>query len=269
MHGFLSRDGLDPAELRRIGRSQLEPYDSVQSMAGGVDDVQPAGQGFRVLAPSGTVEARKVLLAVGVQDVMPSIDGLASLYGKSVFHCFYCDGWEVSDQPIAAVGEGAGGYRLAMMLLAWSRDVVLCSHGPAELATEQRGHLAAHGVGLNEQRIARLESADGQLRRVVFEDGSTLARRALFFHGRVKVGSSLPGLIGCAQTEQGRIEVDEAGRTSVPGVYAAGDAARRPGQHPSTQVIFAAASGALAGIALHQELVYEDVGLTPALPRAT
>jgi thioredoxin reductase len=78
----------------------------------------------------------------------------------------------------------------------------------------------------------------------------------------------LPARLGCALTEQGRIEVDEGGRTSMPGVFAAGDAARRPGQHPSAQVILAAASGALAGIALHQELVHEDVGLTPALPRA-
>jgi thioredoxin reductase len=267
MHGFLSRDGLDPAELRRIGHEQLAQYDSVQLVPGGVDDAQATGNGFGVMTTHGhSVEARKLLLAVGLQDVLPEIEGLVALYGISVFHCFYCDGWEVRDQPVAAIGEGTGGYRLAMMLLGWTRDLVLCTHGAAGLAAQERAHLAAQGVEIKEQRIVRLESADGHLEHVVFEDGSSLTRRALFFHGPVKLASSLPARLGCTLTDQGRIEVDEGGRTSIPGVFAAGDAARRPGQHPAAQVVLAAASGALAGIALHQELVHEDVGLTPALP---
>jgi thioredoxin reductase len=269
MHGFLSRDGLDPAELRRIGHAQLARYDSVQLVPGGVDDAQTTGSGFRVITTRGrSIETRKLLLAVGLQDVLPEIEGLTALYGISVFHCFYCDGWEVRDQPVAALGEGTGGYRLAMMLLEWTHDLVLCTHGGAGLAAQERAHLTAQGIEINQQRIVRVETADGHLEQVVFEDGSSLARRALFFHGPVQLASSLPARLGCALTEQGRIEVDEGGRTSMPGVFAAGDAARRPGQHPSAQVILAAASGALAGIALHQELVHEDVGLTPALPRA-
>jgi thioredoxin reductase len=269
MHGLLSRDGLEPAELRRIGFEQLGQYDSVQLIPGGVDDAQAVGNGFHVVTTRGrSVEARKLLLAVGLQDVLPQIDGLVALYGRSVFHCFYCDGWEVRDQPVAAIGEGTGGYRLTMMLLGWTRDLVLCTHGAKGLAAQERAHLAAQGVEVKEQRVVRLESADGHLEQVVFEDGSSLARRAVFFHGPVKLASSLPAGLGCALTDQGRIEVDEGGRTSVPGVFAAGDAARRPGQHPAAQVVLAAASGALAGIALHQELVHEDVGLTPALPRA-
>src|SRR5438132_12287771 len=146
------------------------------------------------------------------------------------------------------------------MLLGWSKDVVFCTNGPSELTAEERAHLAAQGITVNEQRVARLEGAGGQLERLVFEDGSSLARQALFFHGAVRLSSPVPGRIGCAMTEQGRIEVDEGGRTSVPGVFAAGDAARRAGQHPTTQVILAAGSGALAAIALHQELMYEDSG---------
>jgi len=269
MHGFLSRDGLDPSELRRIGRTQLEAYSSVQLVHGAVEDVQTRGDTFSLTAPDGAaIHARKVLLAVGIKDALPAIAGFEPLYGNSAFHCFYCDGWEVRDQAVAVFSEGASGYRTALMLLGWTRDVVFCTNGPCELTGEERSHLAGQGITLNEQRVARFEGVGGQLERIVFEDSRTLARQVLFFHGAVGLDSTLPERLGCALTDQGRIEVDEGGRTSVPGVFAAGDAARRRGQHPSTQVIFAAASGALAAIALHQELMYEDVGLVPALPRA-
>lgn len=269
MHGFLSRDGLDPSELRRIGRTQLEAYPGVQLLHGVVEDVQTRGDAFSLTAPDGAaIQARKVLLAVGIKDALPAITGFEPLYGNSVFHCFYCDGWEVRDHAAAVFSDGAGGYRTALMLLGWTRDVVFCTNGPSELTAAERSHLARQGITLREQRVARLEGVGGQLERIVFEEGGALARQVLFFHGDAGLDSTLPAKLGCALTEQRRIEVDEGGRTSVPGVFAAGDAARRRGQHPSTQVILAAASGALAAIALHQELMYEDVGLVPALPRA-
>ena len=269
MHGFLSRDGLDPSELRRIGRLQLESYRSVQFVSGAIDDVRTSGNQFSVTSEQGEViTTRKVLLAIGVKDALPDVAGFEPFYGNSAFHCFYCDGFEVRDQAVAVFSDGASGYRTALMLLGWSRDVVFCTNGPSELTADERSHLAAQGVMLNEQRVVRLEGVGGQLERLVLEDGSALPREVLFFHGPVTVDSTLPAKMGCTFTEQGRIEIDEGGRTSVEGVFAAGDAARRRGQHPSTQVILAAASGALAGIAMHQELMYEDVGLEPALPRA-
>ena len=271
LHGFLSRDGLDPAEFRRIGRLQLEAYVDVQSLSGIVEDVTRAGEShFRVTVPGrGSIETRKVLFAVGIKDDLPQIEGFDPLYGSSAFHCPYCDGWEVRDQPVAVISEEPSGCRAALLLLAWCRNVVLCTHGPSQLSAEQRAHLAAQGVVLDERRIACLEGTGGQVQRLIFADGSSLSRRALFFHGAARLSTTLPARIGCALTELGRIAVDEAGRTSVAGIYAAGDAARRHGQHPATQVILAAASGALAAIAVHQDLMYEDVGLTPALPYTT
>ncbi|MGH9189623.1 MAG: NAD(P)/FAD-dependent oxidoreductase [Acidimicrobiales bacterium] len=268
LHGFLSRDGLDPAELRRIGRIQLESYPHVSLVSDAVESVRAMGDRFEVTTSGGdSILARKLLLAVGIKDDLPKIDGFASLFGNSAFHCPYCDAWEVRDQPMAVFSEGSDGFRLALLLLSWSRDIVLCTHGPSKLGPDEIAHLASAGVLLREQRVARLEGEGGQLVRMAFEDGTSLMRRALFFHGPVRLASRLPETLGCTLTEAGRIEVDEAGRTSVPGVYAAGDAARRQGQHPATQVSLAAASGALAAIALHQELMHEDVGLTPALPR--
>jgi len=269
MHGFLSRDGLDPGELSRIGRQQLETYPDVRLVGATVEDVRSAGDAFEVSSSDrAPVIARKVLLAVGMTDVLPQVAGFAPLYGHSAFHCPYCDAWESRDQPLAVFSEGGGGLRLTLLLFQWSRDLVLCTNGPSGLGPLERGRLKDLGIGLREERIARLDGTGGQLERIVFEDASSIERRVLFFHTPVRLSSSLPESLGCALADTGRIEVDEAGRTSIPGVYAAGDAARRSGQHPASQVILAAASGSLAAIALHQELVSEDVGLPPALPRA-
>jgi thioredoxin reductase len=267
MHGYLSRDGLDPAELRKIGRRQLRTYPDVELVAALVEDITRSAGRWVVRRSNGEpITARKVLLAVGIRDDLPEIAGFEPMYGISAFHCPYCDAWEVRDQRLVVLSEGSAGFRLAILLLAWSRDIVLCTQGPSGLGPDELAQLARHSIVLNEKRVARLDGNDGRLQRVVFEDESSLERQALFFHGLVRLSSALPKQLGCALTAAGRIEVDESGRTSVPEVYAAGDAARRTGQNPSTQVIFAAASGSLAGIALHQELMGEEVGLTPALP---
>ena len=269
MHNYLSRDGMDPSELRRAAREEIERYDAATFLACTVNAVERTDDGFRATTLTGDIlEARKILLAVGIADSLPRLGGFEAMYGRSVFHCQYCDGWDAYDQPLAVLSEGAGGFRQALMMLGWTRDVVLCTQGPSGLTDEQRTTLEGHQIVVHEQPVVRLEGADGRLDRLIFADGTSIARRILFFHGDVSLSSDLPARIGCAFTDQGRIEVDEGQRTSVAGVFAAGDAARRRGQHPSTQVLLAAASGALAGIALHQELMHEDFGLTPALPRA-
>ncbi|HKR98738.1 MAG TPA: NAD(P)/FAD-dependent oxidoreductase [Candidatus Dormibacteraeota bacterium] len=269
MHGYLSRDGLHPAELRRIGREQLQTYPTVDVLEAHVDEITGSAGHFTVHTSTGaTLEARKLLLAPGIRDALPDVPGMQELYGVSVFHCFYCDGFEVSDQPLLVVGHGNSAYRQALMLLSWSRDIALCTLGVSDLSAEQRAHLASYAITVHEQRIERLETEAGRLVSVILGDGTALPRPVIFFHGATTIASALHEGLGCAMTDEGRIQVDEGHRTSVPGVFAAGDAARRSGQHPSTQVIFAAASGALAGIALHQELLHEDFGLTPALPAA-
>jgi thioredoxin reductase len=266
MHGYLSRDGLDPVELLQIGRTQLRTYPDVEVETAQVDDISRTDGKWIVRRSQGkAITARKVLLAVGVRDELPEIAGFGPMYGISAFHCPYCDAWEVRDRPIAVLSEGSGGFRLAILLLAWSRDIALCTQGPSGLTGEELSQLSRHGIDLYEKRVMRLDGHDGQLDRVVFEDETSLDRKALFFHGPVRLASALPERLGCVLTKAGRIEVDEAGRTSVPDIYAAGDGARRAGQHPATQVILAAASGALAAIALHQELMQEEVGLTPVL----
>jgi thioredoxin reductase len=265
LHGFLSRDGLPPSELGRIGREQLGAYGSVElrqvqvAAAGAADD----GEGFAVTLADGRREAaRRLLLATGVVDQLPAIDGLASLWGRSVFNCPYCDGWEVRDQPLAVLGADQRALQLALHLTGWTDDVVWCTNGPlpAPLQEAAGAHLAARGVRLREEPIAGLEAADGQLKRVVFATGESVERRAAFLHPPTRQRSDLPGQLDCVLLEDGSVSVGDFGQTSVAGVFAAGDMARRPTMPvPGAQIVIAAAEGAIAAVAIDQDLVMNDL----------
>jgi thioredoxin reductase len=265
MHGLLSRDGLPPDELRRIGREQLATYGNVELRQAQVEAARPdgGGDGFVVTLADGTGEsARRLLLATGVVDQLPAIDGLAALWGRSVFNCPYCDGWEVRDQPLAVLGADQRALQLALHLTRWSDDVVWCSNGPlpAPLQEAAGAKLAARGVRLREEPISALEGADGQLKWVVFATGESVERRAAFLHPPTRQRSDLPGQLGCVLLEDGSVSVGDFGQTSVAGVFAAGDMARRPTMPvPGAQVVIAAAEGAIAAVAIDQDLFMNDL----------
>jgi thioredoxin reductase len=255
-HSVFTRDGTSPTELLTIGRDQLRPYPSVQLQLGRAVDAQVVRDGFEVsVSGDGSVRSRKLLLAYGVIDELPQIGGIEELWGKSVLHCPYCHGWEVRDEPLALYGRKQAGMELAQLLLGWSRDLVLCTDGPAELTDEQRAQLARHQIPVIEKPISHLDGAKGVLERICFSNGSHLSRRAMFLRPTQHQRSDLAARLGCEQTELGLIRTDEWGQTSVSGVYAAGDATT-----PVQKVIRAAASGATAAIGINRSLLAEDFG---------
>ena len=249
-HSCFTRDGTPPAELLRIARDQLAPYDSVQLRRGHVTTVKAGDGVFTVgLAEGPEVEARRVLLAVGVRDILPEIDGFSALWGRGVLHCPYCHGWEVRDEPLALYATGPVAMELAPMLLQWSRDLLLCTGGVGDLADADRETLMRLGVRIVDTPVERLEGGD-HLERVVFDDGTVDQRRALFLRPAQVVASDLPQQIGCEHTETGLLRVGADHQTSVPGVYAAGDATT-----PLQQIVVAAASGAQAAMMINRDLV--------------
>jgi thioredoxin reductase len=255
LHAFLTRDGIDPAELLRIGWEQLRPYDTVELRSIEVTNAKRIDGRFEVAFGDGTcLFCRRLLLATGLVDPVPPIEGLQALYGRSVFHCPYCDGWEVRDQPLAAYGKGDHGVGLALELLGWSRDLVLCTDGPAKLSAHDREHLSRNGIAVREESIARLEGADGILERVVFTDGTALPRRSLFFSTHWRQRSDLPAKVGCKFTAEGAVETDEYEATNIAGLFVAGDAERHGGM-----AIIAAAEGARAACAINAALLKEDL----------
>lgn len=255
LNGCLTRGGIVPTELRRIGREELARYGSVMLRDIEATDVAQGGPGFVVTLKDGTsVETRKLLLATGVLDDLPDIPGFEALYGTSVHHCPYCDGWEVRDQPLAIYGRGEHGKGLALELTGWSRDLVLCTDGPAELTPHQRERLALHGIAVREERIAALEGRDGRLDCIRFASGERLPRAALFFRTMFRQASSFAVKLGCKLTTKGVVPTETYERTGIPGLFVAGDASR----HVQLSIV-AAAEGVEAAFALNTELLKEDL----------
>ena len=256
MHGFLTRDGVSPLEFLRMAREELRQYDTVS-----VRDVEvvaaecQSDRRFAVtLADGERVTCRKLLLATGVVDNIPDIPRIREFYGRSVFHCPYCDGWEVREQPIAVYGNHERGLGLSLELTGWTRDLVLCTDGRCEIDAEGRSQLARHGIAVREDRIAQLEGGDGMLSAVVFADGTTLARRAMFFTTGQSQRSNLLLRLGCQFNEKGTVRTGKYETTHLPGLFVAGDASRAV-----QWVVVAAAEGAEAAFAINTDLLKEDL----------
>src|SRR5918994_7446853 len=183
VHGFLTRDGVPPREFLRMAREELRQYETVSIRDAEVvaAECQPEACFSVSLAGGERVRSRKLLLATGVEDKLPQIDGFRDFYGRSVFHCPYCDGWELRDQPLAVYGRGERGSGLSLELTLWSRDLVLCTDGPCEIDADGQSRLARNRIPIREDPVARLEGRDGILSHIVFADGTRLARRAMFF----------------------------------------------------------------------------------------
>lgn len=267
-HGFFTRDGAPPKELLRIGREQLTPYEGVQYRRAKARKAGGASGAFEVVLEDGsTVFARRLIVATGVTDELPDRPGFSELWGHGVYHCPYCHGWEVRDRPLAVLNSGAGTVERCVLIRNWSRDLVLLTDGPAGLDEKSRRRLSGLGVSVREERISRLEgdpgsgtrAASGGLERIVFEDGSTLAREGLFYVPPQSQRSELAEALGCDLERTARalvIKSDPATReTSVPGVYAAGDLT---GTGPLQSIPLAAASGAAAAYFANHALATED-----------
>jgi thioredoxin reductase len=250
--GLLGHERVLPAELRSSGRAQLARHPNVEVRDAAVVDATRSGDGFLVKLDRGpAVRARTLVLAHGLRYDPPSLPGVEELWGRTVFHCPFCDGWEVRDRPLAVHGNGPAAARSALMISTWSDDVVLCTDGPAGLNAYEREALSRAGVRLREERVRGLVGSAGWLDRIEFESGPPEERDAMFVRTVRDQPNGLAAALGCELTEAGTIAIDADGRTSVPGVFAAGDAAT---EH-SRSVANAIGSGSRAAYAVALALV--------------
>jgi thioredoxin reductase len=265
-HGYFTRDGTSPLDLLEIGREQLEPY-PVQVWQAEVADAHQTDNGFELaLADGRSVGARKLILATGVVDELPDIPSVREFWGRGVFHCPYCHGWEVRERPWAILHIGSMAFERAALFLSWTRDLFLLTNGESSLEDSERQRLLALGVRIDERPIANLEASPngGELRAVRFEDGGALAVAALFVAPPQRLRSGLAESLDCRIAEIGPVgwplvETNTlTGETSTPGVYAAGDAVTSPSQ----SLILAAASGARAAYFSNHALALEDAQRT-------
>ena len=263
--GLLGHDGRPPAELYAAGRDELATYPSVQQRSGEVVAGESRDAGFVLELADGAREAaRRVLLATGMDYRPPELPGVAERWGRSVFHCPFCHGWEVRDQPLGVLDRGAAGAQRALLLRVWSDDVTLFADGPAELETEDAERLRAAGVTVGERRVAELRGPDSTLTSVAFADGGERPCRGLLGPVTLHQRSALAEQLGATPVDPGPIavdplEVDPMGHTGVAGLSAAGDLT--PGM-PS--VANAVAAGSSAAAMIVHDLMAEARGLTPA-----
>ena len=258
--GFLTRDGTDPAEFLQIARDQLRSYETVDLRENTqVIDAARQGTGFRLESANGEAfVGRKVLVATGVTDILPPISGIDAFYGRSVWHCPYCDGYERRDQRIAIYGGSKTAFALALELTGWTSHLALVSDGPCELRPVERRRLTRSNIVLREEPIARLEGTAGDLERIVFASGESLPVDALFFRSDGRANVEIARQLGVASGDAKAVRTGGYGRTGVPGVFVAGDASR----HVQFAIV-AAGEGAAAAFAINSELLKEDIAGSP------
>lgn len=261
--GFLTRDGCPPAAMRRVGRREIARYPSVEVRdiaVQSIDKLDDAGRQFRALLVDGTrVKARRILLATGLVDDPPDIPGACDLFGRGVWTCPYCDGWDLRERPIAAYGPQGSGVGFALELRQWSSDIVLLTDGPARHSPEDSAVLARAGITVREERVEALVGKDDRLSGIRLHGGEVLAREAFFYIAHARQRSPLVEALGCELSRRGTAETGSYERSNVPGVFVAGDASRRV-----QFAIVAAAEGAMAAFAINNELVDEDRRITTA-----
>lgn len=249
-HGFLGQDGVDPAEIVRTARAQLQAYPTLTWIEDTAEAVTGQKDAFAVMTAQGSrYEGRRVLFATGVSDALPRIEGLAERWGTSVFHCPYCHGYELNQGRIGVIATGPMSVHQAQLIPEWGA-VTFLTNGVLTLDDAVRADLVSRGVTIEETPIRRLDGdAD-----VVLADARRLAFAGLFTASRNAPSTPIAAGLGCslAETPFGtQVQTDDMKETSVPGAFACGDTARVP-----HSVSLAVADGAWAGATLHRSLVF-------------
>lgn len=265
-HGFMTREGIAPQKLRKLAQQELEQFSHVKQIKATVTTVRKGEKGmFSVLTSQGMkVEVHKVLLATGLKETLPSVKNIARFYGSSIFSCAYCDGYEQRDEPLAIITEANNAVSLAATIQQWSKKLFLFTNGKVKLTGTEKQLLAAMNVSLYEQPIAQLVGQKGKLQGVQLLDGSKVHCRGGFVSTFWHHNGSLAQQLGCKLNERGGIWQDGHGRTSISGIYVAGDATNIS----PAQVTIAASDGVKAAISMNQDDTQQRLMRTAAQIRA-
>lgn len=253
-HNFLTHDGETPAAIAAKAKEQVLKYETVKFLQGLAVSATKHEQGFDVKTAAGDqFSARKLLFATGIKDQFPPIPGIAECWGISVIHCPYCHGYEVRHEKTGIIANGDIGYEFAKLISNLNKDLTLFTNGRSTLSSEQTAKLQQHTIKVVETELDAFEHTNGQLTLIRLKDGSTMAMKAVYAKLPFVQHCDIPVQLGCALTEQGYISVDNLLKTTVPGVYAAGDNVVM--MRALSQVI---AAGGMAGAAINKELCEES-----------
>ncbi|SDC33987.1 Thioredoxin reductase [Terribacillus halophilus] len=254
-HGFITRDGISPAAFREMAHKDLNKYPSIAIQNAEVVEIKRSnGTAFQLMTRDGGVyTAKKVILATGLKENLPDVPDIHDYYGKSLFSCPYCDGWELRDKPLIVISENKNAVHMAKILSQWSKNLIVCTNGHSVIPEREAQLLIKHGIRIIEEKISQLHGQDGHLEKVTFTDGTEIARSGGIVTTELGQSHRFIISLGCDMKQNGGILVDELGRTSVKDVYAAGEASIIA---PS-QLIIAAAHGSRAAAGVNSDLTME------------
>nr|WP_088103420.1 NAD(P)/FAD-dependent oxidoreductase [Halalkalibacter urbisdiaboli] len=253
-HGFITRDGIHPQEFKRIAQEELSRYPDVRIEKQRVQRINKENTLFQVEIENGEVySAKKIILATGFKEVLPDIPRVKEFYGKSLFSCPFCDGWELRDRPLAVIANNQKAFHMAKLVSNWTNDLIIFTNGSKVLSLEEQELLKSKGISINEKKIAAFIGKEGMLEKIQFEDETAVLREGGFIATEWKQAASFDSSLEYTLNEQGGIVTDSWQRTNTEGVFACGDT-RIAG--PS-QLIIAAGEGCMAAMAVNGALIEE------------
>jgi thioredoxin reductase len=254
-HGFVTRDGVRPSEFRQLAHQEFSRYPSISTLQDKVVEIIRKAEGFTIKTELGQEwTTRKIILATGVKEKFPNIPNLRNFYGRSIFNCPYCDGWELRDKPLALFGVVDYTFHTAEILRNWSQDLVIFTNGE-ELTKNQEEQIKKSDLRVETSPIRLLTGQDGILQNVELENGLVIERVGGFITPELEQATDLGTMLGLKLNEMGGHHSDEVGNTKITGLFVAGEASN---VYPS-QLIIAAASGVETAMAVNVELTHDGV----------
>lgn len=259
VHGFLTRDGMSPADLMAAGRAEVQHYGGLLIDGEAVSARRDGTDGFQVgVAGGGVVRARRLVVTTGLVDELPELARVGERWGRDVLHCPYCHGWEVRDQPVGVLGTGAGVVHQTLLFRQLTADLVLFTHTAPELSAEQLEQLTARGVRVVDGTVSGLDVEDDRMVGVRMTDGRVVPRSALVIGTRLVARSAVLAGLGLGPTPHPsgfgeHIAADATGLTEVAGVWVAGNVTDL-----LAQVVTAAAQGVTVAAAVNADLITQD-----------
>lgn len=252
-HGFITRDGVDPQEFKRIGHEELAKYPDVEIQKQRVVRVYKEDGLFHLEAEDGAVfQAKRIILAMGFKEILPDVERVAEFYGKSLFSCPFCDGWEMRDKALVVISDNEAASHMVKVASNWTEDLIYCTNG-RQILSEEKSLLESRGIQVYEEKISALNGDNGKLAEVLFEDGRAISREGGFITPEWMLASDIAASLGCKLNDRGGVENDAMKRTNIEGVYACGDVSLAG----ASQLIFAAAEGSMAAISINAAMIEE------------
>jgi thioredoxin reductase len=255
-HGFITRDGIKPKEFREIAHRDISKYPSVIHEKSEILSITKKEQLFELVNSNKELhQSKTIIIATGLKDVLPPIENISDYYGKSLFNCPYCDGWELRDKPLVVIiEEQTQGFHFIQTVYNWSKDLIVCTNGKSILNSEQKLLIQNKGIKILENKINNFEGKNGQMEKINFENGDSIIRKGGFVLPQPIQASEFAKKLGCENNSLGGISVDFYGRTNIGGVYAAGDAS----VFAPAQLIIAAADGLKAAVGVNRDLIQKE-----------